>query len=783
MSSFVLPGLANRGCAVCGSGSGLQHCVGCKVVRYCGVAHQKKHRPEHKDACNAIKASREKLATEEAALRSRPRNWLPNLFEDGVGHFYGILETRDYMRARCAAAHDLLCVDTVQAVEAALDHFMDMLRLCRSDNLGVRDIVPGLMLRLGREQECYDFLAWWALVPCDYNWGDTDLPYMDVRNADPFAPIAMFHTGNLSLTQLVCLTLLKIRLRLDMERYDPEYLDPGAPWPSSPDTTLHGPVGKLVRKKIQTIDKYDVSGIVDTLQGQWLELARMVHEQNPYFWDALFETTDQKPTLPASWYTHGSVEEAQMALYYSQAAWEESEDAMVLIEPEIVQLTATAAAASAAPAGRTGAPEKRKGSGQAFPTRFMPPSPVSHPAELFPGSHIGAGKKRRFVCRTDRARMLVYVDGACRDNGGQIPRAGWAVVNRPEGHDDDDSCAHILSGQLERKGPFGDESVATSNRAELRAAIAALRHGDWRAEGFDGIVIATDSSYLVDGATSWAKGWVKKGWTKAQARGQVKNRDLWELFLGEVERWEELGLAIELWKIPREFNTIADAAAKAAAASEQTGPLDFEGGDVIGSVTQRDHRVLCLCLDYPQMFDELYGSLISRITSRVPMDRVTTQEAALAILDRQRPPSVILVADGAITNRTSLWRRIVEHLHDGATVVLAASFSSFATGGGFARCFALAGLSWTRGGYHRTTVAVRPGAVGPQRLSLLPRAYSAKSLYVEGPASEDVWYATEKGEAAVVFAQVGRGRLGYIGDVNGEQGSEAAVLAMCGLLT
>jgi hypothetical protein len=53
------------------------------------------------------------------------------------------------MRARLLAADALVKVGTVVAVEKALQHYTDMLRLCRTDNLGVRDIIPGLLLRLG----------------------------------------------------------------------------------------------------------------------------------------------------------------------------------------------------------------------------------------------------------------------------------------------------------------------------------------------------------------------------------------------------------------------------------------------------------------------------------------------------------------------------------------------------------------------------------------------------------------------------------------------------------
>ena len=64
--------------------------------------------------------------------------------------------------------------------EAALSHLLDMLRLCRGDNMGVRDVVPGLFLQLGRDQEYYHFLKWWAATGqyVDYDWGDMDEPYL-----------------------------------------------------------------------------------------------------------------------------------------------------------------------------------------------------------------------------------------------------------------------------------------------------------------------------------------------------------------------------------------------------------------------------------------------------------------------------------------------------------------------------------------------------------------------------------------------------------------------------
>lgn len=45
----------------------------------------------------------------------------------------------------------------------------------------------------------------------------------------------------------------------------------------------------------------------------------------------------------------------------------------------------------------------------------------------------------------------------------------------------------------------------------------------------------------------------------------VKNRDLWEVLLGEASDTDE-GMAF--WRIPREWNMVTDSAAKDAAAKE-----------------------------------------------------------------------------------------------------------------------------------------------------------------------------------------------------------------------
>jgi ribonuclease HI len=127
--------------------------------------------------------------------------------------------------------------------------------------------------------------------------------------------------------------------------------------------------------------------------------------------------------------------------------------------------------------------------------------------------------------------------------------------------------------RLEDVGPTGKPWRPTSNRAELRAVVAALHyfrmgHHDldfWKPKECAKLVIATDSAYVVNGATSWAKKWESNGWVSSTGE-DVKNQDLWEELLKGV-RWlqSERCQKVSLWHIPREQNTLADRGAKYAA--------------------------------------------------------------------------------------------------------------------------------------------------------------------------------------------------------------------------
>ena len=80
----------------------------------------------------------------------------PETFEEDVGYFWGLLETRPYMRARLGLAQ---CLWALGERQAAIEHYRDMLRLNPSDNQGVRDLLATSLLEEGMDKELGELLT------------------------------------------------------------------------------------------------------------------------------------------------------------------------------------------------------------------------------------------------------------------------------------------------------------------------------------------------------------------------------------------------------------------------------------------------------------------------------------------------------------------------------------------------------------------------------------------------------------------------------------------------
>ena len=110
--------------------------------------------------------------------------------------------------------------------------------------------------------------------------------------------------------------------------------------------------------------------------------------------------------------------------------------------------------------------------------------------------------------------VTIYTDGACSGNPGP---GGWAAI--------------LIYGSKERV-ITGAENPSTNNRMELAAVVESLRVLKERCKG----AVHTDSAYVANAFNeNWIEGWVKRGW-KTAGKKPVKNQDLWEELIKQVNR-------------------------------------------------------------------------------------------------------------------------------------------------------------------------------------------------------------------------------------------------------
>jgi hypothetical protein len=296
---------ATPSCRFCSSSEqNLLRCGACKVVRYCSKDHQALDRPEHVSVCKSITKCAARMNQEEVKLRNQPEGDMfapANVFEKHVGHFWGMHNTRPYMRARFALVEAILQVRTRDAVATALEHVMDCFRLCRLDNMGLRDLAPALMLRLDKDQECYDFVKWYATTGRrdDYDWGDMQQPFLDIKNAD-IMESPKYLSGYHDLSHLVSIAFIKIRLLIAVRGVSEEVLQ------SSPSF-----------EQAQRVED-----VVAILKSHVNFLYRTIDKANVHLWPALLSPQSHLDARPP-YQSHGSREEMQMVLKHNYDAWKE----------------------------------------------------------------------------------------------------------------------------------------------------------------------------------------------------------------------------------------------------------------------------------------------------------------------------------------------------------------------------------------------------------------------------------------------------------------------------
>ena len=109
--------------------------------------------------------------------------------------------------------------------------------------------------------------------------------------------------------------------------------------------------------------------------------------------------------------------------------------------------------------------------------------------------------------------IALYSDGACRGTPGP---GSWAFI------------AQNHEGELVHSSS-GVSKLTTNNKMELQGVIEGLLFVSDQPQNFKKIFFYTDSKYVVDGITSWVKGWKRRGWKKADKKAPEN-----------LEQWQEL---------------------------------------------------------------------------------------------------------------------------------------------------------------------------------------------------------------------------------------------------
>lgn len=120
---------------------------------------------------------------------------------ENLGHFWGILSTRPYMRAMEGLAHTQWELDQR---EESLKTYRELLRLNPNDNQGIRYVVMDLLLEMGRDDEARKLLSKYKGV-FSANWAHAAVLLAFKKEGD--VPAAQHALQNDSISTGMCLTI------------------------------------------------------------------------------------------------------------------------------------------------------------------------------------------------------------------------------------------------------------------------------------------------------------------------------------------------------------------------------------------------------------------------------------------------------------------------------------------------------------------------------------------------------------------------------------------------
>nr|POF24727.1 hypothetical protein CFP56_71702 [Quercus suber] len=212
--------------------------------------------------------------------------------------------------------------------------------------------------------------------------------------------------------------------------------------------------------------------------------------------------------------------------------------------------------------------------------------------------------------------------------------------------------------------------------------------------------------------------------------------------------------------------------------------------------------IVILALDDMTFYEDTQAAFLTRLHTHADVEKTSTPDAVRAALQRRPAPAVVLAVDASLTasTRRTLVLDVLSYVRRGGVLLFAGLFASFAPPPDVDALFAALGLPWAAGEYHRTTFQLNPSTHGLLATGGLPQRYSQKALHLAHVAPHDALYLPaedaeievfgqrsgpigDRTQTPAAFAELGEGRVGYLGDVNSEEETKLVALAMCGFLS
>lgn len=305
------------GCAFCREQSGkLYDCGHCRPFTYCCKDHFLRDRASHGEFCDLIEESR--LRVKELKHELVADNEDP--FHNHLGHFWGFPKTKDFLLelSKLVELHEPIKHRT--AVVRQLVFAFHIMYMGGTDDLDFRFKVPALMMRINRDQECYDFMKWRNALKREC-LTKTSLEHMRVRFANPeifnsripdtrrssvgyrsdprqdpagyrrenvLESPAIFDEATPVMT-LIPLCLVKIKFILEIQRLQlAAEANADKPLSAIVDTLKKIPHNDSIAERDKLMRSEDKRRTaINKLKGHVLELYRRVRDRNPLVWKGI----------------------------------------------------------------------------------------------------------------------------------------------------------------------------------------------------------------------------------------------------------------------------------------------------------------------------------------------------------------------------------------------------------------------------------------------------------------------------------------------------------------